>query len=281
MARPAWVEHALPGAVGGVSLVVVGHPFDLVKVRLQTAPYPTLRVCLAGIYRPSGWRGFYQGVTAPLVGVIPIFSLYYGTYRMAQSSLKSSGIDGLKGTGMAAIGAGVLTTLVSCPAERVKILLQVALPYQRATMLSVARQMYGNGGLQSFYRGLSVMLIREVPSSLIYFGVYEGVKARILQAYKESSHARTVAGATLAGGLAGATSWLATAPLDVIKSVYQSDISADPPRPLRIARQVWRASGFRGFYRGMLPAIARSTPSNAACFGAIELVHAAMSCGED
>ncbi len=64
------------GGFGGVCAVVVGHPFDLVKVRLQTAEagvYKSAIDCLAkGIARDGMVRGLYAGVSAPLVGVTPM-----------------------------------------------------------------------------------------------------------------------------------------------------------------------------------------------------------------
>lgn len=64
------------GAVGGVCAVVVGHPFDLVKVRLQTAESgvysSAMDVVKKSIARDGLRRGLYAGVSAPLVGVTPM-----------------------------------------------------------------------------------------------------------------------------------------------------------------------------------------------------------------
>lgn len=64
------------GGFGGVCAVVVGHPFDLVKVRLQTAERGVyngaLDVVRKGIARDGLRRGLYAGVSAPLVGVTPM-----------------------------------------------------------------------------------------------------------------------------------------------------------------------------------------------------------------
>lgn len=64
------------GGVGGVCAVVVGHPFDLVKVRLQTAEKGVysgaMDVVRKTIAREGLARGLYAGVSAPLVGVTPM-----------------------------------------------------------------------------------------------------------------------------------------------------------------------------------------------------------------
>lgn len=67
------------GAVGGVCAVVVGHPFDLVKVRLQTAESgvysSAIDVVKKSVARDGLRRGLYAGVSAPLVGVTPMCKL--------------------------------------------------------------------------------------------------------------------------------------------------------------------------------------------------------------
>ena len=64
------------GGVGGICAVVVGHPFDLVKVRLQTAEKGVysgaMDVVRRTIAREGLARGLYAGVSAPLVGVTPM-----------------------------------------------------------------------------------------------------------------------------------------------------------------------------------------------------------------
>lgn len=64
------------GGFGGVCAVIVGHPFDLVKVRLQTAERGVysgaVDVVRKSIARDGMRRGLYAGVSAPLVGVTPM-----------------------------------------------------------------------------------------------------------------------------------------------------------------------------------------------------------------
>lgn len=64
------------GGFGGICAVVVGHPFDLVKVRLQTAERgvysSAVDVVRKSVARDGLRRGLYAGVSAPLVGVTPM-----------------------------------------------------------------------------------------------------------------------------------------------------------------------------------------------------------------
>lgn len=69
------------GGVGGVFAVVVGHPFDLVKVRLQTAEKGVysgaMDVVRKTVAKEGLARGMYAGVSAPLVGVTPMFAVSF------------------------------------------------------------------------------------------------------------------------------------------------------------------------------------------------------------
>ena len=64
------------GGFGGVCAVVVGHPFDLVKVRLQTAERGVYKnaidVVTRSVAKDGLARGLYAGVSAPLLGVTPM-----------------------------------------------------------------------------------------------------------------------------------------------------------------------------------------------------------------
>lgn len=75
------------GGVGGVCAVVVGHPFDLVKVRLQTTHgvYNGAFDCVRKTIAREGMaRGLYAGVSAPLVGVTPMFAVSFWGYGVGK-----------------------------------------------------------------------------------------------------------------------------------------------------------------------------------------------------
>jgi solute carrier family 25 carnitine/acylcarnitine transporter 20/29 len=72
----AQIRSLAAGGFGGVCAVVVGHPFDLVKVRLQTAEKgvytSAIDVVRKSVAKDGLRRGLYAGVSAPLVGVTPM-----------------------------------------------------------------------------------------------------------------------------------------------------------------------------------------------------------------
>lgn len=59
------------GTMGGIAVVLVGHPFDTTKTRLQTAPngfYSCTIDCVKKTVQWEGVSGFYAGIWSPLYG---------------------------------------------------------------------------------------------------------------------------------------------------------------------------------------------------------------------
>jgi len=67
---PVWVDFAA-GYLGGVCGIIVGHPFDTIKVRLQTRPdvYKSGTDAFRSIIKTEGPRGLFKGVLAPCIGM--------------------------------------------------------------------------------------------------------------------------------------------------------------------------------------------------------------------
>jgi solute carrier family 25 (mitochondrial carnitine/acylcarnitine transporter), member 20/29 len=126
------------GGVGGVCAVIVGHPFDLAKVRLQTAEkgvYSGAIDCVKkGIAREGLRKGLYAGVSAPLVGVTPMFAVSFWGYGVGKKLVEAStDVQYKNNTPQYSIGqisaagffSAIPMTLITAPFERVKVLLQI------------------------------------------------------------------------------------------------------------------------------------------------------------
>jgi solute carrier family 25 carnitine/acylcarnitine transporter 20/29 len=69
------VKYFISGGFGGVCTVLVGHPFDTIKVRLQTTAltgqhYNGMYDCASKTIAREGVRGLYKGMSAPIAGII-------------------------------------------------------------------------------------------------------------------------------------------------------------------------------------------------------------------
>lgn len=116
------------GGVGGVCLILAGHPMDTIKVRIQTMPTPKpgerpqyrgMMDCVAKTLRHEGVRGFYRGMAAPLIGATPVNSFCFWGYGLGvslQTGGSPTAVDKLthRQLYLAGMLSGFCTALVSC-----------------------------------------------------------------------------------------------------------------------------------------------------------------------
>ncbi|KAI0006275.1 mitochondrial carrier domain-containing protein [Xylariaceae sp. FL0662B] len=282
------------GGFGGVCAVLVGHPFDLVKVRLQTAERgvysSALDVVRKSVARDGLGRGLYAGVSAPLVGVTPMFAVSFWGYDLgkqivtAVSAPSPSGALSIGQISAAGFFSAIPMTTITAPFERIKVILQVQgqhlqpgqEPKYRGAA-DVVRQLYRTGGVRSVFRGSAATLARDGPGSAAYFAAYEALKRRLSPrdpATGQPSGELSLLAVIAAGGAAGVAMWIPVFPVDTVKSRLQTaegNVSVGG-----VVRELWAKGGFRAFFPGFGPALARAVPANAATFLGVELAHQGM-----
>ncbi|KAH6895363.1 mitochondrial carrier domain-containing protein [Thelonectria olida] len=283
------------GGFGGICAVVVGHPFDLVKVRLQTAERgvysSAVDVVRKSIARDGLRRGLYAGVSAPLVGVTPMFAVSFWGYDLGKQIVGSVSEVPAEGYTIGQIStAGFLSaipmTAITAPFERIKVILQVQGQKQLAPgekpkyngALDVVRQLYKEGGFRSVFRGSAATLARDGPGSAAYFAAYEYIKRKLTPVDPTTgkpSGQLSLTAVTCAGAAAGVAMWIPVFPVDTVKSRLQT---AEGNVTLGgVIRDLYGKGGYRAFFPGFGPALARAVPANAATFLGVELAHQAMN----
>lgn len=85
--EPAGLDDFIAGTFAGVALTLVGHPFDTVKVRLQTQPtlYKTGTQCLKDTVRKEGFFALYKGMGGPMLTVPLVNAIVFAAYGQAKS----------------------------------------------------------------------------------------------------------------------------------------------------------------------------------------------------
>ncbi|PSR78768.1 mitochondrial carrier domain-containing protein [Coniella lustricola] len=283
------------GGFGGVCAVIVGHPFDLVKVRLQTAEKgvysSAIDVVRKSIARDGLKRGLYAGVSAPLVGVTPMFAVSFWGYDVGKTLVTS--FSAPSPTGSLSIGqisaagffSAIPMTAITAPFERVKVILQVQdqklAPGEKPRYsggVDVVRQLYKEGGVRSVFRGSAATLARDGPGSAAYFAAYEYMKRKLTPIDPKTgkpSGDLSLTAVTCAGATAGVAMWIPVFPVDTVKSRLQT---AEGNVTIGgVIKEVWGRGGYRAFFPGFGPALARAVPANAATFLGVELAHQAMN----
>ncbi|KRZ21681.1 Protein dif-1 [Trichinella pseudospiralis] len=269
------LRNFLAGGIGGVCCVVTGHPFDTIKVRLQTASTatggfgPSTLSCLKKTVVDEGILALYKGMAAPVVGVAPLFALYFFGCSIGKRLQQANADEQLSiiKTFNAGALSGMMTTLIVAPGERIKCLLQVQHQHQRseaqyAGPVDVFKKLYKEGGIRSIYRGTVATLLRDVPASGAYLATYEFLMRSMTSS--DDTGELSVSKTLLAGGVAGLANWAVALPQDVLKSRLQIAPSGMYPNGMRdVARQLIREEGPLALYRGFTPVMLRAFPANA------------------
>ncbi|KAK6070630.1 hypothetical protein SCUP234_10108 [Seiridium cupressi] len=281
------------GAVGGIAQVLIGQPFDIVKVRLQTGTqYKSALEAATSIYTKEGPLAFYKGTLTPLLGIGACVSVQFGGFGFAKRYFETqNAAAGKTGKDLsyaqyyyAGAFAGVANSVISGPIEHVRIRLQTQ-PHGAARLYSgpldcVRKLSAHQGVLKGLYRGEAVTIIREAQAYGVWFLAFE---------YMMNSHAarnkidrKEIPPYMVAfyGGLAGEALWLGSYPFDVVKSKMQTDGfgSTQKYKTMRDCfAQIWRAEGMRGFWKGIGPTLLRAMPVSAGTFATVELTLRAIS----
>ncbi|XP_070572164.1 solute carrier family 25 member 45-like isoform X3 [Ptychodera flava] len=291
-----WADF-IAGLVGGGAGVVVGHPLDTIKVRLQAqslgaVQYKGIFDCIYKTLKHESVFGFYKGMGFPLATICIQNAVIFGVYGNTLHRLKAWRNDSKPATNtdifISGCVAGFVQLSIACPVELVKIRLQMQ-THGRGTRYTGAERVVPRyrgpihclvdtlktEGIPGCYRGLSIMIFRDIPAFGVYFLAYEVLCRKLTP--EGQSHPSTVA-LLIAGGLAGSASWGCINPLDVLKSRWQADgVKEQKYRSiLHCIRDSYKTGGYRVFFTGLTINCIRGFPVNAVTFAVYSLLLRAL-----
>lgn len=270
----------------GFCNVCIGHPIDLVKVRMQTTTSAAVSQIAAAassgttfgqlrtIFVTEGVGGLYRGVSAPLLAVTPAFAVSFWSYDLALTGMHEfsttahSKQDLTVGQScLAGAFSGIPLAAVIAPSERIKCLMQVD-KTRFSGFGDCLQKVYKEGGLRSVFRGLGATCMRDVPGNAAYFGTYELLRRELCRL--EDTSSPTLHVTLLAGGMAGVANWIVALPVDTLKSRLQTAPKGKYRNVFDVFQQLIRTEGVTALFRGLAPALIRAFPSNAACLAGVE-----------
>jgi len=275
------------GCVGGAAGVFVGHPFDTVKVRLQTQGQNGIRYtgvinCFVNVIKQESFLGLYKGLASPLYGMSFQNAMLFGVHRTMMKVFEK---EGLWNEFIIGCASGAVQTCLSAPIDLAKTQLQVQgkgkmLVKSQKTYqgpFDFMRKVYQLEGFKGVFRGYWVTFIRDTPGYGIYFLSY----AYFCQTLAGSESVNNLGPISLmfAGGLSGMVSWTCTYPCDMVKSRLQSEPLTKSGKYMNMfdcARMIYKEGGYRIFFTGLSATIVRAFPVNAAIFSTVTLVTRAL-----
>ncbi|KAF2181972.1 mitochondrial carrier [Zopfia rhizophila CBS 207.26] len=285
------------GVFSGIAKLSVGHPFDTVKVRLQTtdkAQFKGPLDCLLQTLRNEGVKGIYKGATPPLVGWMFMDSIMLGSLSVYRRILNDNVFNPRRryitnpseqpklpvlGHAMAGTMAGWTVSFIAGPVEHIKARLQVQYQAEKAKRLysgpiDCLKKTLKNHGVRGVFHGLSATLLFRT-----FFCFWWGTYDIFTRALTNHTNLSTPAVNFWAGGLSAQIFWITSYPSDVVKQ----RVMTDPLGPERkfphwrdAAKAVWRENGWRGYWRGFVPCFLRAFPANAMALVAFEGVMRAL-----
>lgn len=203
-----WHDFLAGGAAGSAS-VVVGHPFDTVKVRMQTSVIKAgtpANGLLATLGEFGGVGSLFRGMAAPLSAAAAINAVVFSSYGLASKGYDrylvdpdywnrlesdvddatlavttTNSHDPWQKSSVCGSFAGLVQCTIICPMEHIKCRLQVqhgkgSADYKFKGPVQAIRSMVREHGITRLYQGWWVTTWREVPAFGLYFATYDYLK---------------------------------------------------------------------------------------------------------
>ncbi|GAB6024533.1 hypothetical protein CHUAL_009686 [Chamberlinius hualienensis] len=244
---------------------------------LTPNPHATYKTIPEALYKMVRYEGLYRplrGMAAVVGGAGPAHALYFSSYEKLKKVLSSSrpGHHHIA-HGAAGVGATLLHDAIMCPSEVIKQRMQMYnSPYK--SCFDCIRTTYRREGFRAFYRSYTTQLTMNIPFQSIHFIMYE-----FTQDIMNSSRTYNPLAHMVSGAVAGALSAAITTPLDVCKTLLNTQEIKVLARTkqehvsglLDALQCVYRCRGFKGYFQGLQARILFQMPSTAISWSVYEL----------
>jgi solute carrier family 25 carnitine/acylcarnitine transporter 20/29 len=169
--------------------VLVGHPFDTTKTRLQVAPtghYTGTLDCVQKTFQKQGIRGFYSGIGSPLIGQMIFRATSFGTFYYSVKILNKNddySIPTARNLMIAGAITGFAISFVETPIDLIKTKLQIQVfensrtstvtssssrrLHATTSVLNCTLNIINKYGARGLWQGWSATAIRNIP--VIYY----------------------------------------------------------------------------------------------------------------
>ncbi|KAF6762299.1 mitochondrial carrier [Ephemerocybe angulata] len=271
------------GIAGAVSRTATA-PFDRLKVFLITRPpelggavavakqpgFKLLASAVARIYTEGGALAFWTGNGLSVAKIFPESAIKFFAYESSKRAFAkywdkvedTRDISGVSRFLSGGIG-GLTSQLTIYPMETLKTQMMSNAGQQRRSMLDAFRTVYSLNGFRGLYRGLTIGLIGVFPYSAIDMSTFEALK--IAYCRSTGKNEPGVLELLAFGSVSGSVGAASVYPLNLVRTRYQASGSPGHPQHytgiMDVAVKTWEAGGWRGFYRGLFPTLAKVVPA--------------------
>jgi Mitochondrial carrier protein len=244
----------IAGFSGGVLGSLVAHPIDTIRVRYQTINYPSILETIKDTYKQGRFKGFYRGITFPLIGISFEKAIVFSSYNFFKTKNPFNIPSSNPYLNIAISGyiTGLLTTTVMSPIEVLKTHYQYNLSKDNPLKsLSIKSK------LKTITNGYLATAKRESIGYSSYFLTYEFLE-------KNNPNKSLI---PIYGGLCALVSWSIIYPFDLIKNIKIIENKTYST----ISKELYQHNGIKGFYRGFWLAQLRAIPYHSAVWTGYKL----------
>lgn len=177
------------------------------------------------------------------------------------------------------LGASVVATVVT-PFDVIKIRLQAHVcpvggtspcddPHHVAGSFDAVRKIVRAEGVRGLWRGLNVTLLLAIPTTGLYFTLYEAFRERIADVCPQASKPVS---AVVAGASARIAAASVASPLELARTSLQAGVGGPHATVWSVLKHVRKNDGLLAWWRGLGPTLLRDAPFSAIYWSAYEML---------
>lgn len=256
-------------------LLVKNPKADINKIRS-----PIIKA-ITSLYRQGGIKAFYVGNGLNAFKVFPESSIKFGTFELVKRLIsKIEGIENPQNlsqmaTYLAGGISGVMAQFSSYPIDTLKFRIQCA-PldnplHGNRLLIDTAKQMYKEGGLSIFYRGVSVGLMGIFPYAALDLGTFTTLKrwyierqAKQMGVPSDKLKLNNLAVLPI-GAFSGSVGATVVYPINLLRTRIQAQGTFAHPCTyvgfIDCFKQTVAREGYQGLYKGLVPTLAKVIPA--------------------
>ena len=261
------MEEFAAGWTAGAVGVLLTHPLDTLRVRVQCGVGSTLRK--EAISLLSEGRGMWAGLASPIACVGLWKAVMFSASAYTQRILSEPGASQAPLANHFAGGyaAGAAGLIVQMPMEKIKCCAQTSQEVLTRGIhleMAAARHIWHTEGLAGFYRGTMINATLCPPAIAVWFGTNELLLRR---ADELACSGELPAGRSnllvqmVCGGVGGLLAWALNYPSDRAKACIQvASIRQPGASSMELLHPYLKEEGARFFVRGISATLLRALP---------------------
>lgn len=221
----------------------------------------------------EGIRSLWKGNGISVLHKFPYGGLNYFAYEQTKVSLQPIWVSdqdpGVLVRFISGFAGGSLASSVTYPLDTLRTRL-AASTAAHPQLFPLMTQMVKTEGIGALYNGLFTTLMCQGSNIAFNFAIYETLQRHMLRSEGDNKQRTSWLSTLGCGAIAGTLASVFVFPLDLVRRRQQ--IAGQRQPALAVARGIFASEGFRGFYRGIVPELAKVVPAVGINFYVYELV---------